>query len=70
MGLIGTNQPSASSLASPTACPLPPALLLQRIGLHTGPVVTGLIGTKLPKFSVFGEYGGAKAGARGAGPQH
>ena len=26
-----------------------------RIGLHTGPVVTGLIGTKLPKFSVFGE---------------
>ena len=26
-----------------------------RIGLHTGPVVTGLIGTKLPKFSVFGD---------------
>ena len=26
-----------------------------RVGMHTGPVVTGLIGTKLPKFSVFGE---------------
>ncbi len=26
-----------------------------RIGLHTGPVVTGLIGTKLPKFSIFGD---------------
>ena len=26
-----------------------------RVGLHTGPVVTGLIGTKLPKFSVFGD---------------
>ena len=23
--------------------------------MHTGPVVTGLIGTKLPKFSVFGD---------------
>ena len=26
-----------------------------RVGLHTGSVVTGLIGTKLPKFSVFGD---------------
>jgi hypothetical protein len=26
-----------------------------RVGLHTGPVVTGLIGTKLPKFSIFGD---------------
>ena len=26
-----------------------------RVGMHTGPVVTGLIGTKLPKFSVFGD---------------
>ena len=26
-----------------------------RIGMHTGPCVTGLIGTKLPKFSIFGE---------------
>ena len=26
-----------------------------RIGLHTGDCVTGLIGSKLPKFSVFGE---------------
>lgn len=26
-----------------------------RIGLHTGDVVTGLIGTKLPKYSVFGD---------------
>ncbi len=26
-----------------------------RIGLHTGACVTGLIGTKLPKFSVFGD---------------
>jgi len=25
-----------------------------RVGLHTGDVVTGLIGSKLPKFSVFG----------------
>ena len=28
---------------------------LVRIGLHTGTVVTGLIGSKLPKFSVFGD---------------
>ena len=26
-----------------------------RVGMHTGPAVTGLIGTKLPKFSVFGD---------------
>ena len=26
-----------------------------RIGLHTGPCVTGLVGTKLPKFSIFGD---------------
>jgi class 3 adenylate cyclase len=26
-----------------------------RIGIHTGPCVTGLIGTKLPKFSIFGD---------------
>ena len=26
-----------------------------RVGMHTGPVVAGLIGTKLPKFSVFGD---------------
>jgi hypothetical protein len=25
-----------------------------RVGIHTGPVVTGLIGTKLPKYSVVG----------------
>ena len=27
-----------------------------RIGIHTGPCVTGLVGTKLPKFSIFGEH--------------
>ena len=26
-----------------------------RVGIHTGPVVSGLIGTKLPKFSIFGD---------------
>ena len=26
-----------------------------RIGIHTGSAVTGLVGTKLPKFSVFGD---------------
>jgi hypothetical protein len=26
-----------------------------RIGIHTGPCVTGLIGSKLPKFSIFGD---------------
>ena len=26
-----------------------------RIGMHTGPCVTGLVGFKLPKFSVFGD---------------
>jgi ubiquitin carboxyl-terminal hydrolase 48 len=26
-----------------------------RIGLHTGACVSGLIGTKLPKFSIFGD---------------
>ena len=26
-----------------------------RVGMHTGPVVSGLIGTKLPKFSIFGD---------------
>ena len=26
-----------------------------RVGIHTGDVTTGLIGTKLPKFSVFGD---------------
>jgi len=26
-----------------------------RVGIHTGPVVTGLIGTKLPKYGVFGD---------------
>lgn len=25
-----------------------------RIGLHTGPVVSGMVGAKLPKFSIFG----------------
>eukprot|EP00798_Chlamydomonas_sp_ICE-L_P019403 gene19403-26060_t len=26
-----------------------------RVGMHTGPCVSGLIGTKLPKFSIFGD---------------
>ncbi|GAX82360.1 hypothetical protein CEUSTIGMA_g9789.t1 [Chlamydomonas eustigma] len=26
-----------------------------RVGIHTGPVVSGLIGSKLPKFSIFGD---------------
>ena len=26
-----------------------------RIGVHTGPCVSGLVGTKLPKFSIFGD---------------
>eukprot|EP00983_Pelagomonas_calceolata_P025637 804591-Pelagomonas_calceolata.AAC.6 len=26
-----------------------------RIGMHTGDVVSGLIGSKLPKFSIFGD---------------
>ena len=26
-----------------------------RIGIHTGPCVSGLVGTKLPKFSIFGD---------------
>jgi hypothetical protein len=26
-----------------------------RVGIHTGPVVSGLIGRKLPKFSIFGD---------------
>jgi class 3 adenylate cyclase len=26
-----------------------------RVGIHTGDVVAGLIGTKLPKFSIFGD---------------
>jgi len=26
-----------------------------RVGIHTGPAVTGLIGTKLPKYSIFGD---------------
>ncbi|GAX81666.1 hypothetical protein CEUSTIGMA_g9094.t1 [Chlamydomonas eustigma] len=26
-----------------------------RVGLHTGPCVTGLVGSKLPKFSIFGD---------------
>ena len=26
-----------------------------RIGLHTGPCVSGLVGSKLPKFSIFGD---------------
>ena len=29
--------------------------LVIRIGLHTGPCMSGLIGTKLPKFSLFGD---------------
>lgn len=37
-----------------------------RVGLHTGPVVTGLIGTKLPKFSIFGTHGGS-GGRKGKG---
>ena len=26
-----------------------------RIGIHTGPCVSGLVGSKLPKFSLFGD---------------
>lgn len=26
-----------------------------RVGIHTGPCVTGLVGTRLPKFGVFGD---------------
>jgi class 3 adenylate cyclase len=26
-----------------------------RVGIHTGNCVSGLIGTRLPKFSIFGE---------------
>ena len=29
--------------------------LVIRIGLHTGPCMSGLIGTKLPKLSLFGD---------------
>lgn len=34
-----------------------------RVGLHTGPCVSGLIGTKLPKFSIFGKYLGQRVWA-------
>ena len=26
-----------------------------RIGIHTGPCVTGLVGSRMPKFSIFGD---------------
>ena len=26
-----------------------------RIGIHTGPCVSGVVGSKLPKFSIFGD---------------
>jgi class 3 adenylate cyclase len=56
-------------LNSPTSCPplSPVRVIVQvcmphdgtplviRIGLHTGPCMSGLIGTKLPKFSLFGD---------------
>ena len=28
-----------------------------RIGIHTGPLVSGLVGSKMPKFTLFGGYG-------------
>ena len=28
-----------------------------RIGIHTGPLVSGLVGSKMPKFTLFGERG-------------
>ncbi len=28
-----------------------------RIGIHTGPLVSGLVGSKMPKFTLFGEAG-------------
>ena len=29
--------------------------LTMRVGIHSGPCASGLIGTKLPKFTIFGE---------------
>ncbi len=29
--------------------------VLLRIGIHTGPLVSGLVGSKMPKFTLFGD---------------
>ena len=45
-----------------SAPPLPQVLMphdgtpvVIRIGIHTGPCVSGVVGSKLPKFSIFGD---------------
>ena len=53
-----TFSPSPSSMRSSSSQVLMPhngSAVQVRIGMHTGPCVTGLVGTKLPKFSLFGD---------------
>ena len=49
-------------MATLTSTPLPQVLMpndgtpvVIRIGIHTGPCVSGVVGSKLPKFSIFGD---------------
>ena len=55
MGYLPLNM-KLSALTIVSLHPPTPLLWLPqvRVGIHTGPVVTGVIGLKLPKFSVFG----------------
>lgn len=38
-----------------------------RVGIHTGPVVGGVLGRKTPRFSVYGDTVNVRGGCRGQG---